>query len=259
MQTILWTTIGLLLYAGIMCGVALHVVNVRKADAIQFTSVCCCLPFQSAVLTPTLAFQRHDGSHVATASRFVGTSEHTVKCSATLCVNVHCQSKYYHLGYTFKAQLATSGLQDQYLPSHRLGYLITIERSLWAVLSFAIWFRLLKCAFALLLAAGMRRYLSKASKFCHCTRVSSTACCMMPPMQQEDAQFGRRRCIVCLGMQVHVAAAQARNPGPNHREGGPTDCGLLPHILRHLPCLCTVLLHGAIALEIFEPIRHARL
>ena len=91
------------------------------------------------------------------------------------------------------------------------------------------------------------------------TRVSTTACCMLPPMQQEDAQFGRRRCIVCLGMQVYVAAAQARNPGPNHREGGPTDCGLLPHILRHLPCLCTVLLHGAIALEIFEPIRHARL
>ena len=33
-----------------------------------------------------------------------------------------------------------------YLAVHRLGYFISVERSIWAVLSFAIWFRLLKCA-----------------------------------------------------------------------------------------------------------------
>jgi hypothetical protein len=37
----------------------------------------------------------------------------------------------------------------QYLPSHQLGYFVSIERSIWAVLSFAIWFRLLKCVQAL--------------------------------------------------------------------------------------------------------------
>jgi hypothetical protein len=34
----------------------------------------------------------------------------------------------------------------QYLHSHRLGYFVSIERGIWSVLSFAIWFRLLKCA-----------------------------------------------------------------------------------------------------------------
>lgn len=35
---------------------------------------------------------------------------------------------------------------DEYFPSHRLGYLVTVERGIWAMASFIIWFRLLKCA-----------------------------------------------------------------------------------------------------------------
>lgn len=34
----------------------------------------------------------------------------------------------------------------EYFPSHRLGYLVTVERGIWAMASFVIWFRLLKCA-----------------------------------------------------------------------------------------------------------------
>lgn len=33
----------------------------------------------------------------------------------------------------------------EYLPTHRLGYGVTVERGLWAVASFVVWFRLLKC------------------------------------------------------------------------------------------------------------------
>lgn len=33
----------------------------------------------------------------------------------------------------------------EYLPTHRLGYAVTVERGLWAMASFVVWFRLLKC------------------------------------------------------------------------------------------------------------------
>lgn len=45
--------------------------------------------------------------------------------------------------------IRTSALEFQfgeYFPSHRLGYLVTVERGIWAMASFVIWFRLLKCA-----------------------------------------------------------------------------------------------------------------
>ena len=73
LQAILWLVVGLLLYAGIVVAVVLHIVNVRKAEALQYTP---------------------------------GT----------------------------------------YLASHELGFLMGVEKGIWAVLAFAIWFRLLKCA-----------------------------------------------------------------------------------------------------------------
>lgn len=36
----------------------------------------------------------------------------------------------------------------EYLPTHRLGYGVTVERGLWAMASFVMWFRLLKCGAA---------------------------------------------------------------------------------------------------------------
>ena len=72
-QVVLWTVVGVILYLGIVCAVALHIVNVRKAEGMRYS-------------------------------------------------------------------------RGMYLPSHELGYFVSVERGVWAVLSFAIWFRLLKCA-----------------------------------------------------------------------------------------------------------------
>jgi Polycystin cation channel len=177
-QAILWTTVGLLLYTGIICAVALHTVNVRKAEELAYT-------------------------------------------------------------------------KGEYLASHKLGYMVSVERGLWAVCSFAIWFRLLKCA------RLIRRVVQLLRRSAHCPasctrwgRLQGGKAHFMPgtPHYANDARLcggpPRGTTLVQMRAQVHIAAAEARHPRPHDRPRRAADCGLLPHLLRHLPRVCAVLLHG---------------
>lgn len=44
-----------------------------------------------------------------------------------------------------------------YFATHELGYLVSIERAIWSITSFIIWFRLLKCAAAAIVGCARSR------------------------------------------------------------------------------------------------------
>lgn len=82
----------------------------------------------------------------------------------------------------------------EYFPTHRLGYMVTVERGIWAMASFVIWFRLLKYAPSRR-AAAVTSHLTAAS--------GGPVAVMHDPRSSECLALysGKRRRHLCAGPQ----------------------------------------------------------
>lgn len=119
----------------------------------------------------------------------------------------------------------------QYFSVHRLGYTVQVERGLWSISSFGVWFRLLRCATPFFLSTTARA---------HCPTHLYSA----PLRQLLQGSANSCNKTTWRFMQVLVSVSLYWNFGAHHRQGHSSSVRVRADLLCDFHGLCAVLLHG---------------